>query len=279
MQLFDTHSHYNLDPIYSNYITLMQQAQHIGITKSMVVGTDFHTSQKAIELKQAHPDFFLASIGLHPSNINEEIVANSQAPNSITNLVNNITNLMSTSEFDAYGELGLDFFRLDKKQPVFEKIMTAQLDVLRQQLRFIVNQPKAVIIHVRDDFCQPEDHLNAYHLILKTIHEEKAQNLKTIFHCFSGNQAYLAQVLTLPQSYISFAGNLTFKSAHQLRQCFVQVPVNRLLLETDSPFLSPEPKRGQYCQPSFLKWTAEYSSKQLNADLLQIYQNSIGIFS
>lgn len=268
--LFDTHSHYNLSPLLENYQALQTDALDAQIQRAVVVGTDTQSSQTAVNLQEKMPDYFLASLGLHPE-ICQGDEATFQAEIEKWQQIDQ-------SQFAAYGEIGLDFFHLDKTAPNFARLVARQTQLLTLQLEAALRQPKPVIFHVRDDFCDPDHDTNAYGLILKIIAHTHADNLTLIFHCFSGNTAYLEKVLALPQSYISFAGNLTFKSAANLRELSLCVPSQRLLLETDSPFLAPEGERGKACLPAMLAITAKFAEKNLNLNLDQIYQNSCQLF-
>lgn len=270
--LFDTHSHYNISPLYEDWQNLAKNAQSAGITKSVVVGVDAASSQVAVNMREKLPAFFLASAGLHPDvatsvdNVTRELAAFCQ---------------LDLDHFAAYGELGLDFFHLDRQAPTFVDQVRLQIQLLQSQLDFIaLHSPRRpLIFHVRDVFCNVDIDDNAYGLLIKNIAASRIADFPLIFHCFSGNQAYLARILEFSQSYISFAGNLTFKSAGNLRELLRLVPPNRLLLETDAPFLSPEPCRGQPCQPVFLRHTATYAARALQVDLDQVYTNSCQLFS
>ncbi len=269
--LFDTHTHYNLSPLVKDSSSLQKEALALGIKKSVVVGTNIKSSLIALNMREKLPNCFLASLGLHPKCFLEDKVDLNQEVAKWQKL--------DKSAFDAYGEMGLDFYGLDRQSPQFSELITQQSQLLSLQLQFAVKNPKTVILHVRDNVCSPDREDNAYGLIIKILTELKASNLNLIFHCFSGNRAYLEKVLLFPHSYISFAGNLTFKSALNMRELADLVPSSRRLLETDAPFLAPEGRRGQVCKPSFLDITAKFAEKNLGFNLEEIYQNSLKAFS
>ncbi len=282
MPIFDTHCHYNLNPLVDMPDVYLKAAQQAGVAGAVVVGTNTYSNREALRLRQKYPDYFRASLGLHPENVEELWHHNGQnveqTRRALTSELSELATITSITEFDAWGEIGLDFFHADKKSGDFATLKQLQLELLQSQLEFAGADKRPIILHVRDQDLDVDSSESAYHLILQTIKEMKLEQKTLIFHCFSGSEAYLKQVLELPHAYVSFAGNLTFKSAHELRALAKMVPAERLLLETDAPFLSPEPCRGQFCQPEFIKHTAELAHEQLGVDLEQVYRNSVAIF-
>lgn len=270
--LFDTHAHYNLSPLYDDWQNHLVAARQVGITHTNVVGTDLNTCQKALTLKKARADFFTLSLGLHPLSTykKQQLLTPEQLSSLMTQYVQLVEKHLPL--ISAIGETGLDFFHLDKSQVLFEQIKNAQITLCKEQLVLATKYHLPVVLHVRDNECNLADPNNAYALIHQLL-AESSFTQATIWHCFSGNRDYLQKILLRKNACISFAGNLTFKNAPLLRELFALVPAEKLLLETDAPFLSPEPQRGKLCQPVFLCHTAKLA-KQLGADLGQIYQNS-----
>ena len=282
MKIFDTHVHYNLEPILDDWERYWQAAQNCGVAKAAVIGTNLETSRQAVALAAKKPEALIASIGLHPENAEAWLrESDGDLEAATTKMREDVAQLQQLSQkatFAAWGEIGLDFFRLNHEGKPWELTRQLQVAVLREQLNLARGSGKAVIFHVRDDeqfYDLPE---GAQQTLLSLISELDYTNEPMIFHCFSGSRAYLEKVLALPRSMVSFAGNVTFKSAHQLRELAALVPAKRLLVETDSPFLAPEPKRGQFCQPAFIVHTARLLSEKCGADLAQVYQNSLAIF-
>jgi TatD DNase family protein len=155
--------------------------------------------------------------------------------------------------------------------------MTLQAKMLRKQLQMALQWRKTAILHVRDEICDLSSLDNAYGLVIRILEEEKVNGIPIIFHCFSGSAEYLRAALAIPESYISFAGNVTFKSARELRELLVGVPAGRLLLETDAPFLAPEPQRGSSNHPQFLIHIAEVAAS-LGIDLDSVTAASSSVF-
>lgn len=267
MNIFDTHSHYNLEPLAQDWQNFAFQAQAAGVKRSVIIGTNVASSLVAVNMREKMADFFLATVGIHPGEaekVEAELAALAR---------------LNLEQFIAYGEIGLDFYRCDRQAANFATTVAAQTRLLREQLKIALAKPKPVIFHVRDNFVDAERDDNAYGLILKIIAQSGATELPLIFHCFSGDALYLRKILQLPNSYISFAGNLTFRNARDLQMLASLIPPERLLLETDAPFLAPEPKRGCICQPAFIAHTAHFAAENLSVPLEQIYANSCRVFS
>ncbi|MDO5561542.1 MAG: TatD family hydrolase [bacterium] len=267
MNIFDTHSHYNLEPLAQDWQNLALQAQAAGVKQSVIIGTNIASSLVAANMREKMKDFFLATVGIHP----EEVKKTKSELAALARL--------DLEQFIAYGEIGLDFYRCDRQAANFATLVAAQIHLLQEQLKIALAKPKPVIFHVRDDFVNADKDDNAYGLILKIVAQSGVVELPLIFHCFSGDANYLQKILQLPNSYISFAGNLTFKNARNLQALANLVPPERLLLETDAPFLAPEPKRGGTCQPAFIAHTAQFAAQHLSVSIEQIYANSCRVFN
>ena len=282
-KIFDTHSHYNLAPLTDNWREHLAQARSVGVERSVVVGTDTITSVRALELSFYEPDFFLSSVGLHPDVISQQVLTQpeSERRRVLAQIMTFFLHQVDEGKLaDAWGELGLDFYHADRESADWPQLVDYQLELLRGQLIIAAGSDLPLIFHVRDTSDHLDDPEGAYWQLIREIDaHHRVADKKLIFHCFSGSERFLARVLEYPHSYVSFAGNVTFKSAEQLRSLLAKVPVERLLLETDCPYLSPEPQRGQVCEPAFIVHTAEYVQTQLGVDLAQVYQNSLAIFT
>ena len=278
--LFDSHVHYNLTPIYEHWPQAVLQAQQQGVVGGCVIGTDIGTCQRALFLRSQRSDFFCASLGLHPDLIDRAYHQHAGDWDVIgaflINQLASLRRLACDNQFDAWGEIGLDYYHLDPHSSDHTHFVRWQNKLFARQLSLANKYPKPIILHVRDRNYDFADINCAYHQVLYFLRLHSLTDKPLIFHCFSGPPAYLEAILSLPHSYVSFAGNLTFKSANDLRAALALVPQDRLLLETDSPFLSPEPVRGQPCQPAFLRHTADFAAS-LGVDLQQVYHNTLAI--
>jgi len=174
----------------------------------------------------------------------------------------------------AIGEVGLDFFSLPKDQDL-TIIKSNQEKLFIEQIKLAAKKHLTLIIHARDQADQ------AYFRILELLKNFWPEEEPIIFHCASGPIAYLEAAQKIKQAYFGFDGNLTFKNAANIRDLFKNIQnwnPKRILLETDAPYLAPVPHRGKICQPWMIAETAKFAQTELNADLAQIYQNSLRAF-
>ncbi len=222
----DTHSHLNFPDFNEDYPDVIERAKSVGITAILNVGADLSTSKRAIDIAQKE-DLCYATVGVHPTNTND--LKNKDYPV--------LEDLAKKKKVVAIGEIGLDYF--------YHKVpREIQKESFKQQILIAERLGLPVIIHNRD---ANEDSL----AILK---ETKAK--RGVMHCFSGDSNFARGVLSLGL-HISFTGNLTYKKNKPLRGVARGIPLERMLLETDCPYLPPQAKRGMRNEPSFLIYTAE----------------------
>lgn len=231
---FDTHSHIDQDDFDEIRPQVIERAHAAGVEHIVAVGTTVAASRKCIELAAEYPGVF-AAVGIQPNYVAE---AESDAWSLIVALA-------SEPGVVAIGETGLDRYwdstPFDMQQVYFDRHM---------QLARELGLP--FIVHMRD--CDTE--------IMASLRAEFERGpLRGIMHSFTGNAAMAAECVAMGM-HISFAGMVTFKKSHDLRECAATVPLDRLLIETDAPYLSPEPKRGQRPnEPALVKYTAECLAK------------------
>ncbi len=227
--LFDTHCHLNFAQFNKDLQLVVSRAGEAGVKFMLNVGCDIESSRRALELSEKDTYFF-ASVGIHP-----------HFSGNVDELIWKEFEKIACGNIVAIGECGLDYYRLltprKKQKEVFEKQI-----ILSKKL----NLP--IIIHSRE----AEDDLIS---ILKDYEVKQA-----IAHCFSGSGRYLDFCMER-NFFISFAGNITYPAAKNLRDFAKQVPLDLLLLETDCPFLSPQAKRGKRCEPQYLTYTRDELSR------------------
>lgn len=223
----DSHAHLYFDRFDEDRAQVIERTREAGFVSVINVGTDVRSSQLAIDLAVAHPGFCYAAVGLHPNETTK-----TQHP--LEDTLSELERLADThpQQVCAWGEIGLDYY-WDSCTP------QEQARSFRLQLAIAARRNLPVIIHCRDAM---EDTL--------AIVAEFRNEVRGVFHCFGGNAEQALRAVDLGW-WVSFAGNLTFPKATELREAASVVPVERLLLETDSPFLSPHPLRGQRCEPAF----------------------------
>ena len=244
MELIDTHCHLTFEELAGDIEVVLVRSRQAGVTGWITVGTDLQENQKAIELAERHENMY-AAVGIHPHD------AKTVTAETITEL----KELAQSQKVVAIGETGLDF-HYDFSPPHDQKKTFAQ------QLTIVAELNLPVIIHCRKAFDETMEILNEYRTSVE----------KVVFHCFSGS-AQQAKVVLDKGFYISFTGVVTFKNAEATRQAARIVPLDRLMLETDCPYLSPEPMRKQKInEPALLVHTARCLAELKRMDLADFAQ-------
>jgi TatD DNase family protein len=200
---------------------IVVRAREAGVDELLTVGIDLSSSRRSVELANEYRVY--ASVGIHPNSSNEWKSDSS----------NVLSDLLQEDRVVAVGETGLDFYR-DRVAPAQQK------EVFAHHIELAKHYEKALVIHTRDSV---ED-------VLDVLAGESPPSA-VIFHCWSGERSHLDRALDLG-AYVSFAGNVSFKNAADLRQLAAVVPAERLLVETDSPFLAPVPYRGKPNEPRYV---------------------------
>jgi TatD DNase family protein len=232
----DSHAHLEMEQFDPDRDAVLQRAREAGIETILAIGsgTGPGSLDCAIQLAEQH-QFIYATIGIHPHEARLASDADFEE----------MAQLAKRPKVIAWGEIGLDYFYDHSPRDVQQQVFVKQL-----QLAQVAKLP--VIIH-----CRPSDHSeNAWEDCLKVLQDHWAQSgLGGVLHCFTGTWAHATQALDMG-FMISFAGNVTFPKAQQIRETAKQAPIDRMLIETDSPFLAPVPHRGKRNEPSFVKEVA-----------------------
>ncbi len=226
-RLIDTHCHLEMDVFDRDREKVIKRARDSGVEAIITISSDFESNLKAVELS-CNYDFIYSSIGIHPHD----------AKDFSEYIFNKIKALREkTNKIVAIGEIGLDYHYDNSPRSI-------QREVFIKQLRYAKEEGLPVIIHSRD---AKNDTLN----IVKD-----ADIRKGVFHCFSGDIDMAEKVISMG-FFISIAGPVTFKNARRLREVAKIIPDEYLLIETDAPYLTPEPLRGRRNEPSYLFYTAK----------------------
>ncbi|MEG7336877.1 YchF/TatD family DNA exonuclease [Bacillus subtilis] len=226
--LFDTHAHLNAEQYDTDLEEVIERAKAEQVNRIVVVGFDRPTITRAMEMIEAY-DFIYAAIGWHPVDaidMTEEDLAW-------------IKELSVHEKVVAIGEMGLDY-HWDKSPKEIQK------EVFRKQIALAKEVNLPIIIHNRD---ATED-------VVTILKEEGAEAVGGIMHCFTGS-AEVARECMKMNFYLSFGGPVTFKNAKKPKEVVKEIPNDRLLIETDCPFLTPHPFRGKRNEPSYVKYVAE----------------------
>ena len=227
MQLIDTHCHLDLPEFDADRDEVIARAREAGLVNMVTIGIDPTTSANAVALAMKHPDIY-ATVGHHPHDAS-----------ALTNKgLDRLKRLAQEPKVVGFGEIGLDFFRDRSPRKV-------QRDCFDDLIRLGVELSLPLVIHDRDAHIEVLEHLQAVGAALTG----------GIIHCYSGDYDLARKFLDLG-FYISIPGTVTFPKADTVRDVAARVPLDRLLVETDAPFLAPVPKRGRRNEPALVKYTA-----------------------
>jgi TatD DNase family protein len=230
MFLIDSHCHLDYDSLSNDLEGVLQRARDIGIKGFLTICTELTKIPVLASLAESHPDVF-ASIGVHPHEAQKTLPEKE--------LLNVLIQGAQHPKMVGFGETGLDYYYTHSPKE-------DQLSAFKAHIEAALACDLPLIVHTRD---AEEDTINC----LKTIGQGKARG---VIHCFSGSAWLRDQALDLG-FYISASGILTFKKAQGIRDLIQDVPLDRLLVETDSPYLAPEPYRGKPNEPAFMIETAK----------------------
>ena len=232
--LFDTHTHLDDTRYDADRDLMIARAHEAGVDRMVTIGCDLATSQAAVALADRYPSVY-ASVGVHPHEVKQ----------IGDGWYDHLRRLAKHEKVVAYGEIGLDY-HYNHSSPEDQRVRFREQVQLARELRL------PIIIHTRE----------AQQDTIRILQEERASDSGGVFHCFSGD-AWLAKDALDLGFYLSFSGILTFPNAGMLRDIAKTVPVDRLLIETDCPYLTPVPHRGKRNEPGFVRHVA-----QTLADLL-----------
>ncbi len=225
MYLVDTHAHLDFPPYDGDRAETIARACEAGIVLLINVGADLESSRASVELAERY-DFIYAAVGVHPHD------ARTLSPDALAEL----RALAQHPKVVAVGEIGLDYYRDLSPRP-------RQREAFAEQLALAADLELPVILHCRD----------AMDDLLSILRGWKGTG---VVHSYSGGPGWLEEVLALGLS-VGISGPVTFASAHRLREVAARVPLDRLLTETDCPYLTPEPHRGKRNEPAYVRYVVE----------------------
>jgi TatD DNase family protein len=226
--LIDSHAHLEMPEFKRDLEGVIQRAKESGVEYIFTVGTEKKDWERALEIANSHPSIY-AILGVHPHNAKE--IDDQTYPR--------LRELCRNGKVKAYGEIGLDFFRNLSARDI-------QLKRFREQIGLAKELGLPIVVHDRE----------AHQETLEILKSEKGEECGGIIHCFSGDYE-MAKVCIDMGFYISIPGSITFKSAESFREIVKRIPLESLLVETDAPFLTPEPFRGKRNEPGYVRYTAQ----------------------
>ena len=226
--MIDSHCHLDHEPLLGDLSNVIKRSKEVGIKKLLTISTSYESFDHIKNIIQKD-EMIYGTIGIHPHETTK---------NKITSdiIVKNIT---ENEKIIGIGETGLDFYynNSDKND---------QINSFKEHIEASIKTNSPLIIHSRD----------AEEETFEILSEYKNQNLKILMHCFTGSKDFAKKLLTL-NAFFSASGIITFKNSLKLQETFKFLPLDRILIETDSPFLAPVPNRGKKNEPSFIDYTAQ----------------------
>ncbi|GIW21363.1 MAG: putative metal-dependent hydrolase YabD [Candidatus Sericytochromatia bacterium] len=255
--LFDSHAHINLSHYDEDREKLIENIFNSGLEHIVIPGIDYETIYSALDLSKKYKNKIFCAIGFHPTDIHKWEIDTYKKLKKIY--------FENKDYIVAIGETGLDYY-WDKTPKDLQK------EIFIEHIKLASELDLPLIIHTRDSL---DDTLNI-------IENNKFKNTRGVFHCFSGDKDFALKCIK-NNFYISFAGNITFKSANNLRDVAKYINLENILIETDSPFLTPVPFRGKRNDPSKVFYVAKTISDIKNIDIEEVIQvtnkNAKNLFS
>ena len=230
--MIDSHCHLDHEPLFSNINDVIKRSKEIGLKKILTISTSlksFENIKKIIEIDE----MIYGSIGIHPHESSKDIINSDYI----------IDNAKKYEKIIGIGETGLDFYYENSKK-------NDQIDSFIKHIEASITLNYPLIVHSRSAEKETFDILNQY----------KKSNIKILMHCFTGSKEFAKKLMNL-NAYFSASGIITFKNSIELQETFKFIDNDKILIETDSPFLAPTPMRGKKNEPSYIKYTLEKLSE------------------
>jgi TatD DNase family protein len=271
--LIDTHAHLDYPDFEADFDDVLGRASGAGVTRIITIGTSLASSRRAVELAERHPNVF-AVVGVHPS----------YAEQAEEDVITPLRELAKSPRVAAIGETGLDYHRLpsvkiarERRMQVMDALQadtedeidggihdgalkSKQASLFQQQLELAVELKLNVVIHQRDAW---EDTLE--------IMREYGRQVSGVFHCFGGTKEQAQEVIALG-NLVSFTGIVTFKNGASVRDVAATLSPDEFMVETDCPYLAPEPFRGKRCEPAHTRLIAESIASARGVSLEEVAQ-------
>ena len=255
MKIIDTHSHLYSQAFDSDRSEVIHSAKKVGIQAVLLPNEDSGSIEAIHRLCDEEPEFAYPMIGLHPTCVGSDYIKEMQT----------IEKQIPKRSYCAIGEIGIDLYwdksRLQEQKTVFE-----------EQLRWSIDLQIPVSIHTRSAFSE----------VLESIYRVGYERIKGVFHCFGGTENEWKEIACLPEFCIGIGGILTFKNS-ALKETLKAVSLDRIVLETDAPYLAPAPYRGKRNEPVYIletiKSLAECYEKTVEDIALSAYHKSLYLFN
>ena len=225
--MIDSHCHLDHEPLLSDLKNIIQRSKNVGIEKLLTISTSLESFSKIKQIIN-EDDIIYGTIGIHPHETEKNKITSEQI----------IKDLKENKKIIGIGETGLDFYYDNSNRD-------AQISSFNEHIKASIKAKVPLIVHSRNAEDETYEILNSY----------KNSDLKILMHCFTGSKNFAVKLLEL-NSYFSASGIITFKNSVDLQDTFKFIPLDNIMIETDSPYLAPVPNRGKKNEPSFIDFTA-----------------------
>ena len=232
--MIDTHTHLYSTEFDEDRVEMIQRALNKGVERFYLPAIDSETHENMLKLESDYPNQIFSMMGLHPCSVK---------PESWENELKLVKDYLEKRHFVAIGEIGIDLYW-------DQSTLDIQVKAFEQQIDWAIKMDLPIVIHTRSSFDE----------VFEVLDRKKHPKLRGIFHCFSGNLNQAKRAIDLG-FILGIGGVVTFKNADSLRETVKKVPLDRIHVETDAPFLAPVPKRGKKNTPAFVLHTAQFVSE------------------
>ena len=251
--MIDTHTHLYLEQFRDDIDDVISRAKAVGVEKFYLPSINSKYNKSMHDLEKKYPDNVFCMIGLHPCYVDDNFDLE----------IDFVKKQIEKYDYKAIGEIGIDLFHE-------KKYFDQQVNAFEEQIKLAIDYDLPIVIHSRDSFDE----------IFEVLERFKCEKLRGIFHCFTGNIDQAHQIIDL-NFHLGIGGVLTFKNG-KISEFLNEIPINKIVLETDSPYLAPSPHRGSRNESSYLKIIADKLAEVYNLEIDEIskitQQNSIEVF-
>ena len=248
--MIDSHCHLDHEPLLSDLSNVIKRSKEVGIKKLLTISTSFESFSRIRNIVNKDEMIF-GTIGIHPHETDKDKIT--------SNFI--FENLENNPKIIGIGETGLDFYYKNSNKE-------NQIKSFRTHIESAIKSNIPVIIHSRE--AEDETY--------KILKDYKSENPKILMHCFTGTSKFAEKLLEL-NSFFSASGIITFKNATDLQKTFSLIPDDKILIETDSPFLAPVPNRGKKNEPSFIQFTANKLAEIKNINVSKLIEITTNNFN
>ena len=248
--MIDSHCHLDHESLLSDLSNIIKRSKEVGIQKILTISTTLESFKKIREIIRID-EMIYGTIGIHPHDSEDYQITSEYI----------VEKLKKNPRIIGIGETGLDFFYNNSEKD-------KQILSFKQHIKASIETKTPLIVHSRNAEDETFDILNTY----------KDKNLKILMHCFTGTKKFAEKLLTL-NSFFSASGIITFKNSIDLQETFKFLPLDKILIETDSPFLAPVPNRGKINEPSFIDFTAKKLAEIKNISKTELIKSTTDNFN